>query len=183
MSIDLQECSTRLTILCSVPPSFSRCPPRLQPRLVLPNLVWTTFRLLPPSVLCLFRVLPLPHLVLLPTLLSPTVAPTFVSADKGDNRKIKLLKKEDLAVMIVFPASCMCWPNYKEMHGPGLFDFKQPCIGPVEMAHCAKCSTHKPGNLSSYPGESWRHHELTCTIHKTVRILRIIIKTWYRKTI
>lgn len=112
-----------IPLLC-VPLCFSSCLLRLQPRLVLHNLVWTTFRLRPPSVPCLFRVLPLPHPVLLPTLLFLTVDPTFVSADKEVNRKIKLLKKEDLVVRIVSPEYSMSWLNYKEMHGPGLFEIK-----------------------------------------------------------
>lgn len=59
--------------------SFSRWLLRLQPRLVLPSLVWATFRLRPPSAPCPFLVLLLHHLVLLPTLVSPVVDPTLVS--------------------------------------------------------------------------------------------------------
>jgi hypothetical protein len=66
---------------------FSTWLPRLQPRLVLLNLGWATFRLLPRSIPCLSRVLPLRHLVL-HILLSLVVVPTLVSLDqKQHNRK------------------------------------------------------------------------------------------------
>lgn len=62
--------------------SFSRWPPRLQPRLVLPSLVWAAFRRRHPLALCPSPVLPLHHLVLLLILLSPVVDPTSVSSDQ-----------------------------------------------------------------------------------------------------
>ena len=69
--------------------SFSRWLPRLQPRLVLPNLVQAAFRLHPPSAPCPSLELPLHHLVPLPTQVSPIVDPTLVSSDQEENHTTK----------------------------------------------------------------------------------------------
>lgn len=162
----------------------TRCPPRLQPRLVLPNLVWATFRLPPPSVLCLSRVLPRPPRALQPTLLSPTVHPTSVSSDeREDYEKTKLLKKEDLAVRIVSLCPWCADLVIKEMQSPSLFEIKnlaeRMLKWPIGWSAWLTSLSTWVSPQSPCTGASWFHyavlwpsgataHMLTCTKHRTV---------------